>query len=317
MAYDFLLIRSYDRTNALARVQSDPLLIGLNALGCSVHKHSITEKTELDNIKCKNIIVHYDDTASLIYAHKLKLNLGGSCKILCLTSDIYNLERYLNIDEFVDLFIAPTLSHKEVLESAVNNSVITVPESIDPIAYRTNDVNVLEVVEDKNNFCWFGYQESYDKSMRYIVKKIKSENISLNKFGIITNPNVILDMSATHYPFSEVDFYKFTENYGYCLLSHFSYDCHLNTIIKSPNKLITSIVRGMIPIASDTRNYREILEYLDLTELLNKKPIDFVNRLQKLDYERDYRRFNLETKSAILEIKFSPVNNAQILLNRI
>jgi len=312
MQNDFLLIRSYGSENALARVQSDPLIAGLGDLNQSVKKLIYTPGAAITIEQPKYLLVSYDDTDALLNAQEIKKQMG--CKIICLGSDIYNLDRYVAIAEIADLFVMPTLLHKEILQSAVWVNVIVVPESIDSIALPEGQSKLP--VRRTNQICWFGYPESFNKAFKYIFNKaLDLSRIPKSQFGFITSTNVI--EGITHIPFHEKTFYEVTQNYSYTLLSHFVFDSHINSYAKSPNKLITSLVRGVIPLVSKTKHYEEIMSYYNLESLMYANGHELVELLRNLDAGRDHGSFDIEAISNDLQTRYSPRNNAQILLNEI
>lgn len=312
MQNDFLLIRSYGSGNALARVQSDPLVVGLTELGQSVRKFVYKPGSAIDVNPPKYLLVSYDDNDALLKARDLKNKTG--CKIVCLGSDIYYLDRYAAIAEIADLFVMPTEAHKEVLQSVVWVDVIVIPEAVDSIALP--EIGNELPVQRNNQICWFGYPESFHKAFKYIFDTaLVRSGIPRSQFGFITSTTIAEGIPHLH--FHEKSFYGMTQHYGYTLLSHFAFDCHINSYVKSPNKLITSLVRGMMPLASKTRNYEDIMRYYNLESLMFASGNELVKLLRNLDVRRDHETFDLAAISRDLQERFSPRNNAQILLNAI
>ena len=311
---DFLLLRSFGRENALSRVQSDPLIQGLKCLNVSADKLVYKTSSKINIQNTKNIILHYNDDDAISKALDIKSYNG--CNVICLVSDIYDLDRYVKLSEFVDLFIVPTLAHKSILQPAVWVEVAVVPESFDSIAIPT--YGDVVPVSHNNNICWFGYPESFNKSFKYIFSKALSlSKISKDRIGIITKAGFELHKGIKHIPFSEFNFYLDTKNYGYSLLSHFAFDCHINSYIKSPNKLITSIVRGMIPIASNTLNYSDIMTYYNLDSFIFKNGNQLVNLLNNLDIDKDHNSFDFQLISNDIMHRYSAINSAKYFINAI
>jgi hypothetical protein len=313
MTIDFLFLRSYGEENALSRVQSTPLHEGLLSLGENSQLIQYEKTSDIDIKKPKNLIVHYDDDMSLYLAKQIKDITN--CKIICLGSDVYSIDRYRDILKFSDIMLTPTNLHREVIQPSTNKPVITIPESVDSISLPTNG----EILENKSNkICWFGYPESFSKSTKYILEEMQLDGYNINNnFEIITKENCIVLDECIHHKFDPLTFYNVTASFGYALLSHFTYDHHINTFIKSPNKLITSIVRGLIPIASNTANYREIMRMIGLEQFLLEKPGDFLKKMRSLCFESDFQKMQIRTASEILKAQFSPQRNAQIFLNSI
>ena len=313
MQVDFLLMRSYGRKNALTRVQSDPLMEGLQELNQSVHRCIITPGQNIDIPKPRHLIVSVDDRESIKIATHAKKATG--CKVICLGADIYSLEYYVQLSELVDLFIMPTQLHQEILASAVWVDVRLVPESVDAIALTPDGVTLRP---QGNDLCWFGYPESFSKSMAYILERaIKTSGLSRSRFATISAPDFTSMAGVRNIPFDEKTFYSTSKAFGYSVLSHFAFDCHLNSFIKSPNKLITSIVRGLIPLASCTPSYRELMREYNLEKLLYSSGNELVSLLRNLNAERDVTNFKLDLVAQDLAARFSPARIARIFLDQL
>jgi hypothetical protein len=309
---DFLLLRSYGSDNVLARIQSDPLIEGLAIHGKTTATAIYCASTDTIVVsKPKWIIVHFDDTESILRARDIKKITN--CKIACLGSDIYKLDRYVGISEVVDIFLMPTELHRAVLQSAVWIDVFVLPEAVDPIAYPASGQQIA--VQKNDQLCWFGYPESFEKSMRYMLNKaLTSGNKSKQNLTLITAANVNLIDGVKHLPFDEKTFYQSTSNFSYALLSHFAFDCHLNSYIKSPNKLVTSLVRGMIPLTSNTPSYREIMRQYNLEEFMYGSGPELAALLGRIDQQRDASTHNFANIANALKSQFSPQSNAGTLL---
>jgi hypothetical protein len=309
---DFLLLRSYGSDNVLARIQSDPLIAGLALHGKTTATTIYSASTDAIVVsKPKWIIVHFDDTESILRARDIKKTTN--CKIACLGSDIYKLDRYVGISEIVDVFLMPTELHRAVLQSAVWVNVFVLPEAVDPIAYPISGQQIT--VEKNNQLCWFGYPESFEKSMRYVLDKaLVKSNKSKRNLTLITAANVNLVEGVKHLAFDEKTFYQSTANFSYALLSHFAFDCHLNSFIKSPNKLVTSLVRGMIPLTSNTPSYREIMRQYNLDEFMYGSGPELALLLGRIDHQQDTSKHNFASIASALKSQFSPKSNAATLL---
>lgn len=307
---DFLFLRSYGGENALARVQSDPLIKGLQEMGLAVRKKFYLPGDTIEVVFPRYCIVSYDDTDAILKAEELKKLCN--CKIICLTSDLYYLERYIEISEIADLYVAPTTAHQNILQSAVWKKVVVVPEGVDTIALPDDGI-VLPIIKT-GKLCWFGYPESFEKSFKFIFSKaLELSDIEKGRITFITSLGVTLHDEINHIPFRAEDFYKISQSYEYSLLSHFAFDHHINTMIKSPNKLITSLVRGMLPLVSNTINYKEIMCYYNLEKFIYANGPDLVKLLENLKHTTN----SIEIKPIAEDLlsRFSPRSIATIFIN--
>ncbi len=102
--------------------------------------------------------------------------------------------------------------------------------------------------------------------------------------------------------------------FDYCILSHFSLDLALNSYIKSPNKLLTALMIGLIPIASNTPNYAAILREFGLGRFLFDSPSDLHRILRNLDPARDSQEIAQSGITQALADRFSETCLAESLL---
>jgi hypothetical protein len=89
----------------------------------------------------------------------------------------------------------------------------------------------------------------------------------------------------------------------------------LNTLIKSPNKMITSIVRGILPYASSTPAYTQIAKQYGLEKLLFRSPHELAVKLRNADFERESRQIGLPQIRSELMRAFSPKSIAKQMLD--
>lgn len=274
---------------ALQRLQATPLRLGLSVQGARVSTLDLSAVPR-QLPRATHLVVHHNDVQAIRAAAKLREKMGA--RVVCLCSDVYRYERYRQLDAVADLFLAPTRMHCEVIRSVVSHPVELLPEGIDPIALPEG--GPVRPVQPSNRVCWFGYPESFDKSMRFLLPEaLTVAGFDTAHLGIITAPDKELLPGAVHLPFSATSFYQQTEVYSHALLSHFAYDLHVNTLMKSANKMITAIVRGMVPLVSATPSYLELAARYGLEELCFRNAGELSQQLRKLDFARDADRFHL------------------------
>ena len=76
---------------------------------------------------------------------------------------------------------------------------------------------------------------------------------------------------------------------NYAILSQFSSDLELNSYIKSPNKAVTTLVAGLIPIVSHTPNYRMLFKAHGLDRFIYASSVELDAILRRLDPVADAR----------------------------
>lgn len=272
------LIRSYGSESALARLQSDPLFAGLAARLPGEVQCARPENAHVQIQRPSHVVFHHDDNVGASLACQIKK--ATTCRVICLAADIYGLDRYVRLAEFVDLFTVPTDAHRDVLGSALWVPVAVLPEGIDSIALPQPSDDPGATCES-GRVCWFGYPESFQKSLFHILDRaIEESGMARDEIALITDVRREVCPDVRHLPFSPATFHRLTGGFSHALLSHFAYDLHLNTWIKSPNKLITSLVRGLTPIVSLTPSYRPLIEEFGLAEFAFRNGSELADRLR-------------------------------------
>lgn len=200
--------------------------------------------------------------------------VGGSYTSVCFASDVENYEAYEDAYRVADAFICPSEIHKKVLGYAFNLPIYPLIEAIDPLI-RAAGPPVPDPIKARR-FVWFGYPESYRRSMPIFESTIQ-EALRLGYidfFSIISLESLKKELPATFrfLPFATSQLFAQLKEHDLALLSHVPLDLSINSLIKSPNKAVSSIACGLIPICSDTPNYRELMDRLGLQRYLFESP---------------------------------------------
>jgi len=195
--------------------------------------------------------------------HSQKITSIGFC------SDVESYADYQLAYEVVDAFVCPSLMHLNVLQYVYELPIYVLREAIDPILKQVSD---RKFTAASTNVAWFGFSESYQRSMvnlePVIIEALQRKWI--NSFTVISSQSIRGSLPA-EFSFVEYGVEKFEDQiqaFDFAILSHAPLDLHLNTLMKSPNKAISAIVKGLIPICSDTPNYRLLMDEVQLGSYL-------------------------------------------------
>ena len=308
---DFAFVYGNLRRDGVAqRIQSLPIMQGLNLLGRSTRR-VVLNRLEKVEIRAPVLLFHYHDDAAQLVVRRIKADRDAIA--ICFGSDVYRLDRYVAVSDFVDAFVVPTEMHRAVLCAAVDRQVHYVPEAVDPIALPVDDV--VRDIGANGELVWFGYPESYEKSVGLLAAQLfrrrpdVPHRLTAICGGALNSPLVkrTIDFRADH-------FYADTAAFSHALLSHFPYDLAVNTLIKSPNKLITSLVRGLVPITSATPAYTAIAETYGLQRQLFRTAAECEALLDAMDYQAQARELHLDDVRAAMLSDFSPLRVASRFL---
>jgi hypothetical protein len=306
MCTSFVVIRSVPDDDAPVRLQSDAILRGLrdrHGFSSSLISPDSRAPVPADSY----ILIHFNDEPACAHARWLA-ETRTDLTIACLGSDIYDFNRYVRLHDFVDLYIMPTDLHRRILAAQLYKPVFAVPECIDPITGWSSSLRFEFPIKSSRRLLWFGYSESFLKSMLSLLP-ILQDNLSKGKVSSISllsdNGLCSYDIGIPIISYSNSTFRSAATGFDYCILSHFPLDLSLNSYIKSPNKLVTALMAGLIPIASDTPNYRVLLEEFGLSRFLFDSPAALNQILENLNPENDSRAISKSGITKEIQERFS------------
>jgi hypothetical protein len=262
------------------------------------------------------VLFHFDDTLAIAALERARTH-GVHFVAACFGSDIYNFARYLPSYAVTDMYLMPTEVHREVLASQFYKPVYFLPEGIDPITGLHDGGQPASPSKHSTRMLWFGYSESFNKGMASLVPVLKRNQTAgrIADFTLILNQAEFdNEFSLTTMPFRTASFRSDAAGFDYCILSHFSLDLSLNSYIKSPNKLITALMLGLIPIASKTPNYTAILSEFGLQGFLFDSPSALDHILRNLNPVRDSQQIAQSGIVETLAVRYSERSTANALL---
>ena len=242
----------------------------------------------LDPVKAQNKIIEnenvvhigsYTDAKYINFAKKRKNCIVSIC-------DLYSILEIIELDKIFCGFIVPTENHASILKLIVEKPVFIIGESADPLFK-----NYQKSFFTEKKLCWFGYNESFNKSMIGYSKIIENEL----KSGHIKDFTIISNTLNKMRVFPGFNFVKYSDETvsaelgkrNYCILSHSPIDLHINTIIKSPNKLISAINSGLLPICSATPSYTLLMKKIGLGNYVFETPSELSRIIQNLNPDTD------------------------------
>lgn len=288
----FIVVRSASTDDAAVRLQSEPLRLGLaDACGAEIIlvKPDPSVKLSIDRPSC--ILFHYVDDAAIELIRNREPD-QAEVTIVCLGCDIYSYDPYTDLHDLVDCYIAPTELHRKLLSNQLYKPVYFLPECTDPIAAGPDEFPV----KTGKRLLWFGYSESFTKSMSSLLPVIRDAVArgSVDAFELVVDRDTFIrrygsDLGLTLRDYDNATFMANASSFDYAILSHFALDLTVNSYVKSPNKLVTALLSGLIPICSDTPNYRLVLSQFGLERFLFSSPLQLNRILNGLDPAADSR----------------------------
>lgn len=286
-----VMVTTYGDSHACARLQTGAIFRGLRDTAGSVQCQTVKPSAARSSIEGADCIgFHYHDVEAMTFLRHNR-HLAPAAAIACFGADIYDFGRYTELCDLASFFVMPTSLHRSVLASQMSLPVYTLEEPFDPIAIDAQ-TDWRFPPKKTRHLGWFGYPESFYKSMLSLMPTIKAclDAGQLDGFKLLTDssrfPNDLhLDLQA----FSTQTFAADVRAFDYVLVSHFPLDLHVNSLIKSPNKAVTALVAGAIPIASATPSYEALFCNLGLQKFLFDSPRSLSRLLRTRDPVADSR----------------------------
>ena len=250
-----------------------------------------------------------DDIKSKLAEYK-----ASGTKIATFVNDIYKVDANILLEwaYWSDIILTPTDLHKQFIQSITDTRVEVM---IDCIDFSIDEKTSPTANNNIPKICWFGYMESYSKSMAWydpvILDLVKQQKL---EYHLITNPNVKHPLGFPAITYKSDTFKDTLSQYDGCILSHAPLDWDINTFVKSPNKLILSTALGIPAIVSNTPSYSKILTDVGLSEFIFSGSKSFKNSLELLLDKN--QRINYINKSQDYVIsKFSYLEMTKQFLN--
>ncbi len=199
--------------------------------------------------------------------------------------------------ELVDVLLLPTPEMKDVVQLFTNRSVEVL---LDPIDFGfTNSFKKPTDNKKPLKIVWFGYPDSYQKSMiahehtlttLHLEKEIEYHIVTKNKhYGKVQNCII--------HQYTPETFPALLQTFDACVLSHVPTDFDVNTYCKSENKAVLAINRGVPVIASKTPAYQRLLTNCGLENYLftsNSGIVELINKLRSFEERSHYLQLSQE-----------------------
>ncbi|QFZ91510.2 hypothetical protein [Synechococcus elongatus] len=247
-----------------------------------IHPHDLSEQLSKSNESSAKIIVMYKDMVALQCLISLFLQKQKRLIIGVIASDIYDLSIYQKWLAYASFFIAPSPEHAAILQSFSTKDIYVVEETIDPVIDQ-----IKPCLQNKFDgwLSWIGYPESFNKGMTHLMPVIQScveQNYIKGLKIITTGINQKLPEWIKYTPYKTNDVASLLSESSLGILSHFQYDLHINSQIKTDNKALLFLALGIVPIVSNTPSYSRLYKTLGLDRFLFNGPKDLFHLIARI-----------------------------------
>ncbi len=223
--------------------------------------------------------------------------------VMLMLADFYptSIEYLQKWSEFVDIFLVPTPEMQKFIQIYTHKKVEVL---IDPIDFglmasekkRSDITRGMRVV-------WFGYPESYGKSMSLFEGRlIEMHRTGEIQFHIISkNDSYGESPTGFMHEYTPETFPGLISHFDVCVLSHMPFDFSISTQWKSENKAVLAINRGLPVIASNTPAYQRLLKACNQEEFLFSTKDELSTGLRKLMDPQERARYLDASQDIILK----------------
>jgi hypothetical protein len=283
-----LMLDGHSARDASMRLQSGAVARGLASMPGWTCELVAPEIGVLDGAPVDCIGFHYHDVRAVEFLRHHRHTMPQAL-VACFGADIRDFERYADLHAFVDFYVVPTEWHRMVLAGGVNRPVFAVTEPVDPIAIEPGQPVPFPPKQGRR-VGWFGYAASFYPGMLSLLPVLQqhAQRGGIDSFELITDPDRFPnDHGLRVRRFASGTLARDLRALDYVVISHLPLDLGINSLIKSPNKALTALVAGAIPLASATPSYSALFEELGLQRFLFDSPAGLHDLLGRLDPAAD------------------------------
>ena len=223
--------------------------------------------------------------------------------VMLLMADFYpsSLEYFQLWEKYVDVFLVPTPEMRDFVKIFTKKSVNVL---IDPIDFGLIDSRLAKVKPSSPlKVVWFGYPESYAKSMEVYAGALANlHRLDEIEFHIVSKNDQYgkFDGGIMH-EYCPDTFLELLGQFDVAVLSHFPFDFSISTQWKSENKAVLAINRGLPVIASRTPAYERLLGSCGLTDYLFSTADELVDAISRLKNPKTIRDYLSLSQNFVLE----------------
>ncbi|MFN7308043.1 MAG: glycosyltransferase [Alphaproteobacteria bacterium] len=222
--------------------------------------------------------------------------------MMLLLPDLYNitvarLQEYASV---VDVFLVATQELASQVRAFTARDTRVLEDPID-FGFLTSARQLT--TSRTPRVIWYGYAESYRKSMATYEPRL----VSLHEAGKIEYTIVTNREKFGEAPFKNIlsydhgDFPKILQTFDICVSSHTPLDFSMSTFWKSENKAVLAINRGVPVVASRTPAHERLLAACGLEDFLFDNVFDLEKAIQRLSDPAERARYLDKAQEFVLE----------------
>jgi glycosyltransferase involved in cell wall biosynthesis len=204
-------------------------------------------------------------------------------------------------EKFVDVFLVPTPEMRNLMQAFTERPIEIL---FDPIDFcLTNSSTRTPTSGGPLRVAWYGYPESYGKSMAaYDETLFRLHEKGEIEYNIITkNDHYGVMKNCIIHEYKRDNFLSLLQTFDVCVLSHASLDFSIGPFLKSENKAVLAINQGLPAVASRTPAYERFLIGCGLEEYLFSSNIELIDALKRLQHYHERERYLKLSQDIVLQ----------------
>jgi hypothetical protein len=299
------VITTHGMNDAVFRLKIKPLIDFLS-------NNFLFKKYDEKNVNVVAILIKGVNTVRLLkYKSPIEFKkFRPNALVIVFLADIldWEISEYKSLHDYVDLVIVPTVEIKNFIAPIMKCDIQVLADPVDYCLLGSIKEFPKIKSENKNRLVWFGYPQSYQKSMlpyENLLRKLVKEEVI--EFHVLSSemPKSILDFGIFH-KYDSSSFLDVITNFDTCIVNHMPYDFSLETYFKSENKAVLSINRGLIVVASRTPSYEKLFKSLGIEDYLFSSISELDIILRELITKEKKKNYLLKCQDYIDDV-YSPV----------
>lgn len=196
-----------------------------------------------------------------------------------------HLKLLLEIAPLIDEILVPTPEMLHLVSAFIDTSASLLFDPVDfGLEHFVQRSTFPDYLDKPLKVVWFGYPESFNKSMSWHLPAIKSlvESNEIEFHVITRNSSYGKKSFFTIHQYDQKSFLTLLDGFDICLLSHTPNDFSVSTYSKSENKAVLSINQGLPIVATRTPAYKRLMTACHTSEYLFSSNSELVSAIRLL-----------------------------------
>lgn len=213
-------------------------------------------------------------------------------------------ERYAEMirrwSSLVDVIVVPTPELKYAIAPYVPNEISVL---FDPIDFGLQETfTPSAAARSTPRLVWFGYPESYDRSMKEYEGTLRRLHVARDiEYCIVTKSEQPKREFPDHimYAYDPATFLALLRTFDICVVSHAAFDRDVSSYWKSENKAVLAINCGVPTIATRTPAYARLFAKCGIEDFLFSSNAELEGAVHRLMDPKERARYLRQSQKTV------------------